>query len=121
MPRLIDKMRACLSGPCGVYACPSVLDLVFLREVGLSPVLFGRAVRDCPNDEATGRFVLGQTSPALARIQALKDRIRPRWRSVLVVLDRDEDHVPCVGPLFQSSLWRAYQHWCAKNASAREI
>jgi len=125
LPRLIDKVRAFQSGKLGHYAYPSYLDRVFLRQLGLSPAFIEQTVRQYEMDEPIGRAVRAQSRHTSEEIQRCNEQFARRWRFVLNLMDRDDGYVRGRGYLIpgwlQPIVWRSYQRWAARKASATQL
>ena len=125
LPRLIDKVRAFQTGTLGAYSYPSYLDRAFLGQLGLSPAFIERTVSQSETDEAIGRAVRDQTGHTLEQIQRANESFERRWRFFLALMDTDEGHVKGRGyPIprwLQPIVWRFYQRWAARKASAQHL
>ncbi len=125
LPRLIDKVRAHQAGTLGTYAYPSMLDQVFLRRCRLSPAELEMAVRNAKADEDVGAYVRSHTGHTPEQIQTDNERFERQYRWPLTILDQDDGYTSGPGypfPSFlQPVLWRAYQRWCGRKASATRL
>lgn len=125
LARLVDKVRAFQAGTLGTYAYPSMLDRTFLRAIKLSPAAIERIVRDQRDDQAIGAAVLRHTGQGPSDIAALNEALIRKYRLAFRILDQDDGYTKGRGypvPRFlQPFLWRAYQRWCARKASADRL
>ncbi|KXK01271.1 MAG: hypothetical protein NBKEAIPA_02339 [Nitrospirae bacterium] len=125
LPRLIDKVRAFQAGTLGAYAYPSALDRSFMRSFHLTPALIERLVRENSSEESLGRAVRALIPMTDEEIDHRTELFRRNYRLAFALLDRDDGYISGIGyplPRFlQAPLWRWYQRWSSRKASATTI
>mgnify|MGYP001356953375 FL=1 len=125
LPRLLDKARAFQAGTLGTYAYPSALDQSFMRRLGLTPSLVERQIRTGGSDEEIASAIRKHVNLSDDELGARCEAFRQKNRLAFWVLDRDDGYLPGIGypiPKFlQPPLWRWYQRWSAKKASATSL
>ncbi len=125
LPRLIDKVRAFQAGTLGAYAYPSVTDRAFMKTFRLTPALIEQTVRASADDTAIADQLRQSSGLTQNTIDAKSRAFERRYRLVFALLDHDDGYSRGPGypiPRFlQPFIWRWYQNWAAKKASADEV
>lgn len=125
LPRLIDKVRAFQAGTLGAYAYPSVTDRAFMKTFRLTPASIERAIRATSDETAIAEELRRRCGLDQEAIDAASRVFERRYRFVFALLDHDDGYSRGMGypiPRFlQPSIWRWYQQWAAKKASADEL
>ena len=125
LPRLLDKVRAFQAGTLGAYAYPSMLDRSYMRLFGFTPAFIEQAVREQQSDVVIATSIQTHIGLTDDEIFALSRRFHRTYRVALHMLDRDDGYASGIGyplPRFlQTPVWRWYQRWAARKASADAV